>query len=42
MEIATYRYGMIQFFGYVIQIMPLIFLLYIPCEQEKLRFSKKN
>ena len=42
MEIATYRYGMIQFFGYVIQIMPLIFLLYIPCEQEKLRFSKKK
>lgn len=35
-------YILIQFSGYLIQILPLMFLFYVPCRQEMLRFSKKR
>ena len=35
-------YSFIQFCGYLLQILPLMFLFYVPFRQEALRFPKRR
>lgn len=35
-------YTVIQFCGYLLQLLPMLFLLYVPCRQELLRFPKSR
>ena len=41
MRVQIY-YTIVQFFGYLLQILPMIFLLYAPFDESVLRFSKRR